>query len=140
MSNFESTALSTDTTSLPSSATPATSAATPTSESGATSSSQPVAAAAAADGTTPLTAEETAEVFSEQPTGDGPTAEEMEDRKDATSSADNLLPTDKLQNGLKNVSPVFRVVCVSWSFVDPIRRPALAALTPLVAAVAWTRL
>lgn len=55
-------------------------------------------------GSTPLSAEETAAVFSEQPTGDVPSASEMEDRKDATSSSDNLLPTDKLQNGLKNVS------------------------------------
>ena len=71
---------------------------------------------------TPLTAEETAEVFSEQPTGDVPTAEEMEDRKDATSSADNLLPTDKLQNGLKNVSST--VPALSGSPPRPERAPA----------------
>lgn len=102
MSSFESTALSTDTTSLPpgSAATPAAS-----SEAGTPASAAAAAASGATsgDGATPLSAEETAEVFSEQPTGDVPTAEEMEDRKDATSSADNLLPTDKLQNGLKNV-------------------------------------
>lgn len=98
MSSFESTALSTDTTSLPPDST--------TTAPAASSSSSAAASASGAnsgDGATPLNAEETAEVFSEQPTGDVPTAEEMEDRKDATSSADNLLPTDKLQNGLRNV-------------------------------------
>lgn len=101
MSNFESTALSTDNTSsgLAGAAAPAASSAATTTSGGISS---PAPSGADGDGT-PLTAEETADVFSEQPTGDVPTAEEMEDRKDATSSADNLLPTDKLQNGLKNV-------------------------------------
>ncbi|CAM9639315.1 unnamed protein product [Pylaiella littoralis] len=63
---------------------------------------------------TPLSAEETAAVFSEQPTGDVPSASEMEDRKDATSSSDNLLPTDKLQNGLKNAKMIF---ATGWASV-----------------------
>lgn len=63
-----------------------------------------VAAVGGDSGSTQLNAEETAAVISEQPTGDVPSFEEMDDRKDATSSSDNLLPTDKLQNGLKNVS------------------------------------
>lgn len=100
MSNFESTALSTDSTSSD------LAGSTPAAASAAASSGGiiPGGVSSAPGGDTPLTAEETAEVFSEQPTGDVPTAEEMDDRKDATSSADNLLPTDKLQNGLKNVS------------------------------------
>lgn len=57
----------------------------------------------AGDGKTPLTEEEERAVMNEQPTGDGPSAEEMDDRKDAQSSADNLLPTEKLENGLKHV-------------------------------------
>lgn len=96
MSNFESTALSTDSTSSD------LAGSTPAAASAAASSGGIIPGGVSS--ATPLTAEETAEVFSEQPTGDVPTAEEMDDRKDATSSADNLLPTDKLQNGLKNVS------------------------------------
>ena len=54
-------------------------------------------------GSEPLTAEEAQAVLSEQPTGVEPSESEMGDRKDARSSADNLLPTDKLENGLKHV-------------------------------------
>lgn len=56
------------------------------------------------DDATPLSAEEAQAVMSEQPTGSVPSAEEMEDRKDVESSVDNLLPTEKLENGLKHVS------------------------------------
>ncbi|CAM9449472.1 unnamed protein product [Ectocarpus sp. 8 AP-2014] len=113
MSDFESTAIST--------------------ESNTSSSSAPAAAAAAAGGgisssgtsslpgvdnssssSTPLTVEETADVFNEQPTGDVPSAEEMEDRKDATSSSDNLLPTDKLENGLRHAKMIF---ATGWASV-----------------------
>ncbi|CAN0416439.1 unnamed protein product [Ectocarpus sp. 12 AP-2014] len=113
MSDFESTAIST--------------------ESNTSSSSAPAAAAAAAGGgissgtgsfpgvgnsssssSTPLTAEETADVFNEQPTGEVPSAEEMEDRKDATSSSDNLLPTDKLENGLRHAKMIF---ATGWASV-----------------------
>eukprot|EP00752_Nemacystus_decipiens_P014370 g12782.t1 len=101
MSNFESTALSTDSTSSD------LAGSTPPDASAAAENSGGLSASPGGDSSTPLTAEETAEVFSEQPTGDVPTAEEMEDRKDATSSADNLLPTDKLHNGLKNARLMF---------------------------------
>eukprot|EP00903_Cladosiphon_okamuranus_P019174 g17636.t1 len=108
MSNFESTALSTDSTSSDlAGSTPAASSAAAAGGSGGITSGESSATTAPGGDSTPLTAEETAAVFSEQPTGDVPTAEEMEDRKDATSSADNLLPTDKLQNGLKNAKLMF---------------------------------
>lgn len=55
------------------------------------------------DDATPLSAEETQAVMNEQPMGAVPSAEEMEDRKDVESSVDNLLPTEKLENGLKHV-------------------------------------
>lgn len=60
-----------------------------------------------------LAADETEAVTSEQPTGDIPSAEEMDDRKDVQSSADNLLPTDKLENGLKHVSRMVLVLRLS---------------------------
>lgn len=66
------------------------------------------ASAGGADGGgrgTPLSEEEIAAVVSEQPTGEAPSAEEMEGRRkeEVNSSADNFLPTDKLENGLKHV-------------------------------------
>lgn len=74
---------------------------------GGGASSSPASYSAGADveggsGSEPLTAEETHAVLSEQPTGAEPSESEMGDRKDAQSSADNLLPTDKLENGLKH--------------------------------------
>ncbi|CAN0465178.1 unnamed protein product [Ectocarpus sp. 12 AP-2014] len=38
----------------------------------------------------------------------------MEDRKDATSSSDNLLPTDKLENGLRHAKMIF---ATGWASV-----------------------
>ena len=52
---------------------------------------------------TPLTAEEMQAVMSEQPTGAAPSSEEIEDRRDAQSSAQNLVPREKLENGIKQV-------------------------------------
>ena len=88
---------------------------------GGGASSSPASYSSAADveggdggggGSEPLTAEETHAVLSEQPTGAEPSESEMGDRKDAQSSADNLLPTDKLENGLKHVSVSFTIITV----------------------------
>lgn len=83
---------------------------------GASSSHASYSAAADVEGgggSEPLTAEETHAVLSEQPTGAEPSESEMGDRKDAQSSADNLLPTDKLENGLKHVSVFYSVFSVA---------------------------
>lgn len=52
---------------------------------------------------TPLTAEEMNAVLSEQPTGAAPSPDEIEDRRDAQNSAQNVLPREKFENGLKQV-------------------------------------
>ncbi|CAN0299120.1 unnamed protein product, partial [Ascophyllum nodosum] len=56
---------------------------------------------------TPLTAEEMQAVMSEQPTGAAPSSEEIEDRRDAQSSAQNLVPREKLENGIKQARALF---------------------------------
>lgn len=50
-------------------------------------------------------------IMSAQPTGDSPSAAEIEgrtmDERDAQSSMENLLPREKLENGFRNVSCLF---------------------------------
>lgn len=103
MSNFESTAITTSGSSASDGSAPVPAAAAAAAGGGGGITPSASAPTAGVGDSTPLSAEEADDVFSAQPTGDEPSAEEMEDRKDATSSADNLLPKDKLENGLKHV-------------------------------------